>query len=87
METNKQQAEPTHQPDKDRISEAEALLLTLATIVGELKQPLTVILGLSDLLLAQVEPEDPLATDLTTIAKQANRMGEIINGVDYLTQY
>ena len=69
---------------ENKTIKAEALLLTVNTVISELNQPLTVILGLSELLLAQIDRTDPIATDLVIISKQVNRMSEIIKGVNRL---
>jgi signal transduction histidine kinase len=84
---NEKQLAQALQQAEDKIREAEALLLMIDTVSGELKQPLTVLLGVSHLLLAKVDQNDPIATDLSTIVKQVKRITEIINGVDHLTQY
>ncbi len=84
---NHKPVEQTLQQAENKIREAEALLLTIDTIFGELKQPLTVLLGLSHLLLAKVDQDDPMTTDLLTIDKQVQRINEIVSGVKHLTQY
>jgi signal transduction histidine kinase len=67
--------------------EEEALLLVIDASVHDLNQPMTVILGLSELLLSQVEPDSPFAEDLSTIVEEARRMGETIRGLSLLTHY
>jgi signal transduction histidine kinase len=67
--------------------ESEAILCLVETIFGELSQPMTVVLGLSDLLLAKVDQDDPLAGDLTTLLRQANRISEIAEGINYVIRY
>ena len=84
---NNMQAELTLQQAELKVKEAETLLLAIDTAFGELKQPLTVLLGLSDLLLTRIDSDDPIAEDLANIVKQVNRMSSTINGVDYLTRY
>ena len=81
------QAQQIFQQGERKIREAEALLLTIALIFGELKQPLTVVLGLSNLLLTNADQDDPLAADLITIGAQINRMNEIVKGIDQLSHY
>jgi signal transduction histidine kinase len=84
---NHKQAQQTLLQAEDKVREAEALLMVIDSALGELKQPLTVILGLSDLLLARMDQNDSTAADLRTIAEQVKRISEIIKGVDYLTRY
>ena len=67
------------------IKEMEALLAVVNLAIHEMSQPVTVVLGLSELLLAKVNRNDPIVTDLTTIYKQVNRMSEIIKGIHRLS--
>jgi signal transduction histidine kinase len=69
------------------VDETEALLLLVETSVHELNQPATVVLGLSEHLLSQVEQETPLAKDLEIIVKQIRRVNEVVRGLNMLTHY
>ena len=64
--------------------EAEALLMVIEASVHELNQPLTVVLGLSELLLSQAEPDTPQAEDLSIIVSEMRRMNEIVRGLKIL---
>ena len=73
-----------------KVREADTLLLAVNTIIGELKQPITVISGLSvlsDLLLTEVDRDDPITPDLIAIENQVNRMRETVKNIDDLTRY
>lgn len=72
---------------EDTANNANALLLVVDISVHELYQPLTVALGLSELLLAQSEPHSPQAEDLKIIVKEIRRMSEIVRGLKLLTHY
>ncbi len=61
------------------IAELELLCSAIQQQVQDLNQPLTVILGLSELLLARFEADNPLAADLRVMVKQAGRMSQTIN--------
>jgi signal transduction histidine kinase len=74
-------------PDANVTEEAEALLLLLETSVGELNQPMAVVLGLSEHLLSQTEQESPLAKDLEIIVKELRHVNEVLRGLNLLTQY
>ena len=77
----------THLATNDPYAEAEALLMVIDTSVHELNQPLTVILGLSELLLAQFDSTSAEAEDLNIIVKEMRRMNEIVNGLKLLSHY
>ncbi len=70
-----------------KLNEAEALLSVLNMIIGELKQPMTVILGVNDLVQTKVDENDPLLGDLVIIDKQVKRMRETMEGLDTITEY
>ncbi|MBN1993190.1 MAG: hypothetical protein JW953_10840 [Anaerolineae bacterium] len=67
--------------------EAEALLTLIDASVHELNQPMTVILGLSELLLAQTDPKSPAAADLSIIVQEMQRMNEVVRGLKLLSHY
>jgi signal transduction histidine kinase len=72
---------------EDRIREVQSVLLMIDSVFGDLNQSLTVIMGLSALLLAKVDQNDPIVTDLNTIAGQVKRIRETIKDLNYLAQY
>ncbi len=76
----------SHQVES-KLNEAEALLMVVSTVIGELKQPMTVILGVNELLLTKIDEDNPVLTDLTIIGKQIRRMKETIEGLDAITEY
>jgi len=67
--------------------EEEALLLVINASIHELNQPLTVVMGLTELLLGQAEPGSALAADLAIIVKETQRIHEIIRGLKLLGHY
>ncbi|MDH3675498.1 MAG: hypothetical protein OES12_08375 [Anaerolineae bacterium] len=67
--------------------EAEAILVLIETLVGDLSQPITVVSGLSELLLSANDQNRQLEKDLMTILKQTDRMKETIDAVKYVTNY
>ena len=81
------QIDPNVQQAEYKIKEAEALLLFVDSVFGEVKQPLTVLLGLSDMLLANVAQDDPIAKDLEIITRQAQRINEIMHGLDVVNNH
>jgi signal transduction histidine kinase len=54
--------------------------------VQDLTQPMTVILGLSELIFTQTEPGSDLAADLVAITKQIKRMSQTVNEVNDLVE-
>ncbi len=48
---------------------------------------MTIIMGMSELLLAQVESGSPLIVDLNTLVREVKRMGEMVEGITGLTSY
>ncbi len=75
------------QPSPNAAAEIEALLLLIETSVDELNQPMTVVLGLSELLLSHAASDTPLSKDLNIIAKEIRRMNEVLRGLNLLTHY
>ena len=63
----------------------EALSLLLAASLRELNLPLRAILCWSKLLLSEADPGSSIAMDLGIIVAEAQRMHEIIRGLDILT--
>jgi signal transduction histidine kinase len=84
---NQKEVEHTMQQIHSNSTETEALLLVIGTSVHELNQPMTVVLGLSELLLSEADPGSPLATDLDTITKEIRHMNEILRGLSLLAHY
>jgi signal transduction histidine kinase len=68
------------------LEEAEALSLVFETSVQELDQPMRAVLCWSQLLLSETDPDTPLATGLGIIVKEANRMNEIVRGLNLLNE-
>ncbi len=66
------------------IKELEALLPIIDLNTYELNELMTVIIGLSELLVFPVDPSSPLATDLAAIAKQTKLINDIITGTNRL---
>jgi hypothetical protein len=54
--------------------------------VRDLSQPMTIILGLNDLILPQIEPGSRLAADLVGVTKQINRLSQIVAEVNDLVE-
>ena len=67
--------------------EAEAILALVETLVGDLSQPITVVSGLSELLLSANDQNPQLEKDLMTILKQTDRIKETLEAVKYVTNY
>jgi len=67
--------------------EIEAILVLMETMVGELNQPLTVISGLSELLIAEHGPNSRFTADLLIVQRQTRRIKETLAGVKYITRY
>lgn len=67
--------------------EIEAILILMETMVGELNQPLTVISGLSELLIAEHGPNGRFTADLLVVQRQTRRIEETLAGVRYVTRY
>lgn len=76
-----------HQFDDQLNPEAEAILALVETIVGELSQPITVVSGLSELLLSENVQREQAGKDLMTILKQTDRIKETLETVNYVTNY
>jgi signal transduction histidine kinase len=68
------------------LSEIETLSLLVERNILDLTQPMTVILGLSDLLRPHIDPDSPLATDLTALSKQVERMSQTLKEVNKLVE-
>jgi signal transduction histidine kinase len=72
---------------RNSTEETEALLLLIEASVDELKQPMAVVLGLSELLLSHTSSDTALSKDLNIIAKEIRRMSEVVRGLNLLTHY
>lgn len=66
------------------IAELELLSSTIQYQLQDINKPLKIILGLSELLLARLETDDPLAVDLSALLQQAGRMSQTIKSVNGL---
>ncbi len=69
------------------VKEVTALLAVIDLTIHELNDPMTVILGISELLRSQIDPDSPLAADFGTISQQINRMSEIVRGINQLNEH
>jgi len=68
------------------LSEIETLSLLVERNILDLTQPMTVILGLSELLRPHIDPDSQLATDLTALSKQVERMSQTLKEVNKLVE-
>ncbi len=68
------------------LSELETLSLLVERNILDLTQPMTVILGLSELLRPHIDPDSQLATDLTALSKQVERMSQSLKEVNKLVE-
>ena len=75
------------QTDDQLNPEAEAILALVKSLVGELSQPITVVSGLSELLLSTANRTHEFEKDVMTILKQTDRMKETLAIVKYITDY
>ena len=83
-----QRATQTCFPSDDQLNpEAEAILVLVQTLVGELSQPITVVSGLSELLLSSHDQNCQLEKDVKTILKQTDRIKETLESIKYVTNY
>ena len=71
---------------KDKVSELKTLSLLVEQNILDLTQPMTVILGLSELLRPHIDPDSQLATDLTALSKQVERMSQTLKEVNKLVE-
>jgi signal transduction histidine kinase len=86
--------QPNDRPVNQEISQQRRELVTeLGTIsalieqnVRDLSQPMTVILGLNDLMFPKIEPSSNLAADLVAVTKQIKRMSQIVSEVNDLVE-
>ena len=71
---------------KHILSELERLSVLIERNILDLTQPMTVILGLSELLRPHINPDSQLATDLATLTKQVERMNQTLKKVNGLVE-
>ncbi len=70
------------------ISERQAVIAELAgTTAHELNQPLTSVMGYSELLKKRMAPGDPHYRAVDTILREAERMAEIVRKIGRITKY
>ncbi len=70
------------------VSEKQAILAELAgTTAHELNQPLTSVMGYSELLKKRIAPDDANARAIDIILKEAERMAEIVRKIGRITRY
>jgi signal transduction histidine kinase len=74
--------------EKLMLSEKQALIAELAgTTAHELNQPLTSVMGYSELLKKKMTPEDPSFRAIDIILREAERMAEIVRKIGRITRY
>jgi PAS domain S-box-containing protein len=74
--------------DELRIRERQSILAALAGAAAhELNQPLTSIIGYSELLCRQLPAQGPMAQAASIIINQAERMAEIVRRIGKITRY
>jgi PAS domain S-box-containing protein len=74
--------------EKLLVSEKQALIAELAgTTAHELNQPLTSVMGYSELLKKKLGPDDPQARAVDIILREAERMAEIVRKIGKITRY
>ncbi len=70
------------------ISERQSVIAELAgTTAHELNQPLTSVMGYSELLKKRMAPDDPHYRAVDTILREAERMAEIVRKIGRITKY
>jgi PAS domain S-box-containing protein len=74
--------------EKLLVSERQAVIAELAgTAAHELNQPLTSVMGYSELLKKRMVPGDPHYRAIDTILREAERMAEIVRKIGRITKY
>jgi len=74
--------------EKLLLTEKQALIAELAgTAAHELNQPLTSVMGYSELLKKKLSPEDPNFRAVDIILREAERMAEIVRKIGRITRY
>jgi signal transduction histidine kinase len=74
--------------EKLLVSERQAVIAELAgTTAHELNQPLTSVMGYSELLKKRMVPSDPHYRAIDTILREAERMAEIVRKIGRITKY
>jgi hypothetical protein len=79
------QALPSNNSSYAPVDEAEALMLVLESSAYELNKPMAAALRLSERLLAQTDPDTPLAQDLKMIVNEMRHAREVVRGLQILT--
>ena len=74
------------QQRRELVARLGAISSSIEQNVQGLTQPMTVILGLSELIFTQTESGSDLAADLVTITKQIRRMSQTVNEVNDLVE-
>lgn len=70
---------------KEKMPE-DVLLQVLDTSLQELTQPMRAVRCWSNLLLSETESQSPMALDLEIILEEAERINEIVRGLNLLTE-
>ncbi len=74
--------------EKLMVSERQAVIAELAGATAhELNQPLTSVIGYSELLRKRMTPSDPHYRAIDTILREAERMAEIVRKIGRITRY
>jgi signal transduction histidine kinase len=81
------QVEQALQQVESKVEALIAMLVEIELDTHEMYEPMTVILGLGELLLSQVDPDSSLAVDLAVIVEQTKRMHGIMNDINRLIDY
>ena len=75
---------------QDRLIEAErnrVLMQAAGAAAHEINQPLTVVIGMSDLMLLKISPDAPERRNVETIRQEAHRISEIVKKMAEIRQY
>ena len=68
-------------------SQVNAVMSLAGAAVHEMNQPLTVMAGITELLLMDADPEDPSYQDLETLRRAAQRLCDIVGKLSAVTAY
>ena len=75
---------------QDRLIEAErnrVLMQAAGAAAHEINQPLTVVIGMSDLMLLKISPDAPERPNVETIRQEAHRISEIVKKMAEIRRY
>ena len=83
---NDQQSLEKLQQRRELVTQLGAISSSIEQNVQGMTQPMTVILGLSELMLPRIEPGSDLAADLMAVTKQIKRMSQTVSEVNDLVE-